>query len=98
MTIITTILATLFPKILGNISGADKIGMVLLLMWFVTVGTTANIGLVIESGVIVFLLYTAVVIFAGAIILGLGKVFKWRIENMFISLNASIGGPRPWLL
>ncbi|MBM7837235.1 putative membrane protein [Alkalihalobacillus xiaoxiensis] len=93
MTIITTILATLFPKILGNISGADKIGMVLLLMWFVTVGTTANIGMVIESGVVVFLLYTAVTIFAALIILSLGKVFKWRIENMFISLNACIGGP-----
>lgn len=93
MTIITTILASLFPGILGNIPGTDKIGLVLLLMWFVTVGTTADLGTVIESGVVVFLLYTAVFIFATALILLLGKVFKWRIENMFISLNACIGGP-----
>lgn len=93
MTIITTILATLFPKLLGNIRGASEMGMVLLLMWFVTVGTTANLGTVIESGIVVFLLYTAVFILATIIILALGKIFNWRIENMFASLNACIGGP-----
>ncbi|MCL1993776.1 MAG: DUF819 family protein [Spirochaetes bacterium] len=92
MTFITVIVATVFPK-LGSIRGASEIGTLLMLTWFVTIGTTANLGIIISSGLIVLISYTFVFILATIVILFFAKKFNWRVEGCLASLNACIGGP-----
>ena len=93
MTIITVALATVFPKFLGTLKGAPEIGTLLMQVWFVTIGTTANLRLIIESGLIVLACYTIAFIASAAVILFCAKKFKWTVEGPLASLNACIGGP-----
>ncbi|MCL2617984.1 MAG: DUF819 family protein [Defluviitaleaceae bacterium] len=93
MTFITVALATIFPKFLTNVKGASEIGTLLMLVWFVTIGTTANIALIVSSGLIVLFSYTMVFIMATVGILFCAKKFNWRVEGPLASLNACIGGP-----
>lgn len=93
MTLITTIAATLFPKFLGNIKGASELGTLLMLAWFTTIGATADINLIISSGLLILTAYIIAFITACTVIFSLGKVFNWRIENMMVAVDACIGGP-----
>ena len=93
MTIITVIAATVFPKFLGNLKGALEIGALIMSAWFVTIGTTANLALIISSGLIVLASYTFVFIMAAVVILFFAKKFNWQVEGPLASLNACIGGP-----
>ncbi|MCL2231825.1 MAG: DUF819 family protein [Treponema sp.] len=93
MTIITTILATLFPKFLGNLKGSTEMGTMLMLVWFVTIGTTADLQLILTSGLIVLLAYIMAFIICCLVIFSIGRFFKWRLENMMACINACIGGP-----
>lgn len=93
MTIITTALATLFPKFFGNLKGASEMGTMFMLIWFVTIGTTANLELIIRSGLIVLLAYIMAFVICCLVIFSIGRAFKWRLENMMACINACIGGP-----
>ena len=66
-------LATLFPKVMGSIHGADQIGTFLMQIFFAVIGASANVMIVIKVGPILF-------VFA-AIILAVHLVFpsdRWQ--------------------
>ena len=93
MTIITTTLATSFPKFFASIKGSDELGTLLMLAWFVTIGSSANIVLIIQDGLIVLVSYTIVFLTCCLLVFSIGRKFKWDLENMMACMNASIGGP-----
>jgi len=93
MTIITVVLATLFPKFFESMKGSTELGQLIMLLWFTTIGMTADIGLIISNGLVVLAGYTIVFIFVNVFVLGLGKILGWKMENMFVCMQAAIGGP-----
>lgn len=93
MTLLTTIIATLFPKVLGRISGTDELGNIMLLMWFVTIGCSANLVQIIQYGGLIVCSFLIVFSINCALVFGLGKLFKFDLEEMMISIIAAIGGP-----
>jgi uncharacterized membrane protein len=94
--IITAIIvaaATLFPKQIGVIKGADKIGTLLMQVFFAAIGASANIMVVLKVGPLLFL-FAALILFVHLIfLLSAGKIFKLDLAELVIASNANMGGP-----
>lgn len=93
LTLITVILATVFPKYIGSIKGAQEFGIFLMFIFFVAISIEADLKEVINIGPV--LIVYSFVIFLGILLfsLVLGKIFKFSIEEISISANAALGGP-----
>ncbi len=93
LTLITVILATLFPKYIGNIKGAQEFGIFLMYIFFVAISIEADLKEVINAGpsMIIF----SFIVFSGILLSSLvfGKIFKFSIEEISIAANAALGGP-----
>jgi uncharacterized membrane protein len=93
ITAIAVILATVFPKQVGTIEGADQVGALLMQVFFVVIGASANIYVVLKVGPILFL-FAAVILFVHLLfILITGKLFKLDLAEIVIASNANMGGP-----
>ena len=94
--IITTIIvaiATIFPKQIGSIKGADIIGTFLMQIFFAAIGASANIFIVLEYGPILFVFAAVILTIHLLFLLGAGKIFKLDLAEIVIASNANMGGP-----
>lgn len=89
---LTIALATVFPK-LGELRGAQEIGTFLMYLFFIVIGTGASIENIVMQGPLVFVFCAIMVIVNMAVTLGLGKVFRFNLEELLIASNANVGGP-----
>lgn len=93
MTLLTTIVATAFPKFMGNVKGSDELGNIMLLMWFVTIGCSANLVQIIQYGGLIICAFCIVFAVMCLLVFAIGKIFKFDLEEMMVGIIASIGGP-----
>jgi uncharacterized membrane protein len=93
ITALVVLIATLFPKHLGSINGADKIGTFLMQIFFAAIGASANIPVVISVGPILFLFAAIILLVHLTFISIAGKIFKLDISEIVIASNANMGGP-----
>ena len=93
LTVLTTILATALPKYVGKIQGSDELGTILMMMWFVTIGSTANLAQIVQIGGLVFAAYSIVFVVSCVLVFSIGRRFKMELENMMCCITAAIGGP-----
>ncbi|MBR0131381.1 MAG: DUF819 family protein, partial [Firmicutes bacterium] len=93
ITTITTVLATAFPKFLGNIAGAQEIGTFLIHIFFAVIGAPASVEMIIKNAPLLLVLAAFVVGFNMIFSLVFGKIFKYSIEEITVASNANIGGP-----
>ncbi|MDO4179516.1 MAG: DUF819 family protein, partial [Phascolarctobacterium sp.] len=93
MTLLTAILATVFPNFFGNIKGAMELGNIALLSWFFTIGCSGNIVEIIQgSALSLGILFIMLFFNLGLAILG-AKLIKSTWEDAVIAATATIGGP-----
>lgn len=92
-TVIATTLVTVFPKFFDKLNGAQDIGTYIIFIYFVTIGTGANLLDVLINAPMLFLIMLSPNIIFLAFILIVGKVMKVNIEELTISAIASLGGP-----
>jgi uncharacterized membrane protein len=93
ITAIIVFLATLFPKQIGNIEGADIIGTFLMQIFFAAIGASANIFVVLNYGPILFVFAGLILTIHIMFLLGAGKLFKLDLAEIVIASNANMGGP-----
>lgn len=91
--IITLTIATLFPNSLPKIPGANEIGMFFIYMFFVVIGIPASIGEVITKAPILLAFCLVMALINIIFTLGIGKLFKFSVEECVIASNANLGGP-----
>ncbi|MDD4583397.1 MAG: DUF819 family protein [Eubacteriales bacterium] len=93
LTLITVILATVFPKYVGNIKGAQEFGIFLMFIFFVAISIEADLKEVIKIGP--SLIMYSFIVFLGILLVSLvfGKIFKFSLEEISVSANAALGGP-----
>ncbi len=91
--IITLTIATLFPNSLPKIPGANEIGMFFIYMFFVVIGIPASIGTVITKAPILLVFCLVMAIINIVFTLGIGKIFKFSVEECVVASNACLGGP-----
>lgn len=95
ITLLTVVLATLFPRQAAAMSGAFPIGSMLLLPFFFVIGAGADLGALTGSAM-QLLAFAAVIVVLHAIILGAaGRLFGWPLEYLIVASNACVLGPAP---
>lgn len=91
--ILTLFLATTFPNWLPKLPGSNEIGMFMIYLFFVVIGIPASLYEIITKAPIL-LAFCLVMAFVNIIFtLGLGKVFKYSVEECVLASNANLGGP-----
>ncbi len=93
ITAIVVSLATIFPKQIGSIEGADLIGTFLMQIFFAAIGASANIFVVLKYGPILFVFAGLILTIHILFLLGVGKLFKLDLAEIVIASNANMGGP-----
>ena len=93
ITTLTMLVATLFPKQVGNIPGAQEIGTYLIHIFFAVIGVPASIYMIVTKAPLL-LLFCAIIVFVNMLFsFVFGKLFRFSLEEIIISSNANIGGP-----
>jgi uncharacterized membrane protein len=87
------IIATVFSKQLEGINGAEEIGTFLIYIFFVVLGVPASISEIIKNGAFILLFCVLAVIVHLIVTLGIGKLFKFKLDELLLASNACIGGP-----
>jgi len=86
-------LATLFPKVMSSIHGANQIGTFLMQIFFAVIGASANVMAVIKVGPILFVFAAIILAVHLVFLLTAGRVFKLDLAEIVIASNANMGGP-----
>ena len=93
ITLLVVAVATLFPRQMNAIKGADQIGTFLMQIFFAAIGASANIFVVLKVGPILFL-FAGLILFVHLIfILIFGRLFNLDLAEIVIASNANMGGP-----
>lgn len=93
MTTLMLVIATVFSKQLENINGGEEIGTFLIYLFFVVLGVPASISEIIKNGAFIVLFCALAVVIHLIITLGVGKIFKCKLDELLLASNACIGGP-----
>lgn len=93
ITLLVITVATLFPKPMNRIKGADMIGTFLMQIFFAAIGASANIFVVLKVGPVLFLFAGLILLVHLIFILFFGKLFKLDLAEIVIASNANMGGP-----
>ncbi|WP_350306721.1 DUF819 family protein [Photorhabdus viridis] len=93
LTTITFTMASIFKKTFNNLSGSQELGTYAIYMFFVVIGIPASIKLIIINAPLLFLFVFIVAMINLLLTLGVGKLFKFNLEEIILACNANIGGP-----
>lgn len=93
ITALVVAFATIAPKQMSAINGADKIGVLLMQVFFAVIGASANIGIVIKVGPVLFLFAALILLVHLLFLLTAGKLLNLDLAEIVIASNANMGGP-----
>lgn len=92
MTTLMLIVATVFSKQLEEINGAEEIGTFLIYLFFVVLGVPASISEIIKNGAFILIFCILAVSIHLVVTLLVGKMFKFKLDELLLASNACIGG------
>lgn len=93
VTALTVAIATLRPGWMGGLSGAHEVGVLLMQVFFAAIGASANIGVVLKVGPVLFVFAALILMIHLATILIAGRLLKLDLAEIVIASNANMGGP-----
>jgi len=93
VTAIAVFLASAFPSRLSNLSGASETGTLLMQVFFAAIGASANIGVVLREGAVLFVFAALILIVHLVFILVAGKLMRLDLIEIVVASNANMGGP-----
>ncbi|MQL49335.1 DUF819 family protein [Photorhabdus khanii] len=93
LTTITFTMVSIFKKAFNNLNGSQELGTYAIYMFFVVIGIPASIKLIIINAPLLFLFVFIVAMINLLLTLGVGKLFKFNLEEIILACNANIGGP-----
>ncbi len=92
ITVVTLTLATVFARSLAKINGAEELGTYMLLLFLFTLGLPADLLTVITKAPLFFVFCAIIAMVNLAFTLGIGKLFRFNLEEIIIAVNANLGG------
>lgn len=93
ITIFSLALATMLPNFMRNIRGAQELGTFLIYIFFVVLGVPADLIQVITDAPMLLVFCFVAVVINMAVTFGVGRLFKFHLEEMCVASNANVGGP-----
>ncbi|MGI9295155.1 MAG: DUF819 domain-containing protein [Pseudomonadales bacterium] len=95
ITIITIIVANLFPRRLANLEGDFELGMLIMYLFFAIVGAGTDATSFLSSALILFV-YGMIIIFVHlAVVLSVARLLKVDLAEAIIASAAALVGPAP---
>ena len=93
ITAITLLVANMFHRQLENLHGGFEIGMMMMYIFFATIGAGADVAVMIDAGIMIFV-YASFIVITHTIVIILGaKIFKMDLAEVVVASLACIGGP-----
>lgn len=92
ITLITIVFATLMTKSLQKVNGPEELGTYMLSVFLFTLGPPADIMKVIVEAPLFFVLCAVIAVVNLIFTLSVGKLFKLNLEDLLVSVNATLGG------
>jgi uncharacterized membrane protein len=83
----------LFPKFSEKITGSEEIGTFLIYIFFVLIGVPASFKTVIMKSPLLLLFCSLMLLMNFLITFGLGKLFRFELEELILVAAATSGGP-----
>lgn len=93
LTTITFIVASIFRNSFEKLNGSQELGTYCIYLFFVVIGIPASIGLIVTKAPLLFIFVFIIAMVNLAITMGIGKLFKFNVEEVVLACNANIGGP-----
>ncbi len=93
VTALTVVMASVFANRLSTLTGAQEMGTLLMMVFFAVIGASANIGVVLRQGPILFVFAGLILTVHLLFILTAGKLLKLDLAEVVIASNANMGGP-----
>lgn len=93
LTTITFIVASIFRNSFEKLNGSQELGTYCIYLFFVVIGIPASIGLIVTKAPLLFIFVFIIAMVNLAITMGVGKLFKFNVEEVVLACNANIGGP-----
>ena len=92
ITFLTVALTTLFHRWTGQIQGAEDLGMYLLYLFFFVIGLKADFLQVFQKVPVLFAFCLVMAVTNLVFTLAVGKLFRLNLEELLLSVNATLGG------
>ncbi len=93
VTALTVGVATLRAGWMGRLAGAHEVGVLLMQVFFAAIGASANIGVVLRVGPVLFVFAAVILTVHLVTILTAGRLLKLDLAEIVIASNANMGGP-----
>lgn len=93
LTTITFIAVSVFKQPFEKLSGSQELGTYCIYLFFVVIGIPASIGLIATKAPLLFVFVFLIAMINLFLTMGVGKLFKFSIEEVMLACNANIGGP-----
>jgi len=93
ITTITVVVANLFPKAMDTLEGDFEVGILMMYLFFVTVGASADIGAMLDSALLIVLLVAIIVVVHMVVVFVGSRFFKLDLAEVIIASNACAAGP-----
>jgi uncharacterized membrane protein len=93
ITLLSVLFATVMPATAGRLIAAERLGFVLMQMFFATIGASANIAVALSTGPILFVYALGIVTIHLLFTLIAGRMFRLSLPELLVASNANVGGP-----
>lgn len=93
LTTVTFVVVSIFKNTFEKLNGSQELGTYCIYLFFVVIGIPASIGLIVTKAPLLFVFVFLIAMINLAITMGVGKLFKYTIEEVMLCCNANIGGP-----
>ncbi len=93
VTLITIIIANIFPTHLQHLKGDFELGMLFMYLFFAMIGLSTNLMTFIDNAVILLIYGLFMISIQFVVVLGLAKLFKIDLAEAITGCGAAIVGP-----
>ena len=93
VTALTVFLATSLPAQFRKLEGAEVLGTFLMQIFFAVIGASANIGVVMRVGPVLFVFAALILAIHLVFLLLAGRLLRLDLSELIIASNANMGGP-----
>ena len=93
LTALAVLAATLLPRRLAALGGADELGVVLMQVFFATIGAGAHVGTVVRVGAALFVFAAVILAVHLVVLLLVGRLLGADLVELVVASNANMGGP-----
>jgi len=93
LTTLTILLTVVFPRYFERLRGSQEIGTYLIYLFFVVIGIPADLRIILMNAPLLLAFVFVIAMSNLLVSLFCGKLFRFRLDEILLACNASVGGP-----